>query len=208
MKNMIMCRYISLFIALFCFVSCTHNESQKIDFWENNDVAAVISGCTTHIKSPEKAKTCKTSWKNDTGDIFVINKPMDVKFVKPGTYEFVGYDYNYTPKRNLGGFIFSGDPTKKRYQKFSDSISLFTKFTVKAKDVVYIGNLNADFRENKNIITAFELSYEAETAKNYLQKKYPSLVERMQVKKVFFSPQAGAIKNLFNKDKDREKGKS
>ena len=168
----------SVILIAVNFVSCSHN-TKKVEAVNNKALAVVVSGCIAKNKNSKKPISCTATWKNSAEESFSVYGNMDAVFVKPGCYEFVRYEF-----------------IRSLYQKFPDAISIFNKLEVHAGDVLYIGQLNADFTQTRQVLSALSFSEDSELAKTYLSKKYPSLTNKMKYVKIEFSPIAQSVKNF------------
>lgn len=176
------------FIALsaMCLFSCAYNKDMQA--FENGKKAVVVGGCsfqyTTRLFETDKKSGCEATWENNQGDRFSINKEIDIAFVNPGTYEFVGYKSNTSPRAS--------------YRKYPGSISVFSKISIQSGEVIYLGNLDIDSRHTRHLLKAITLSQDLDQARIYMKAHYPTLADKMRPALITFSKKAEEVKKVFN----------
>ena len=163
-------------------------------------MAAIVSGCTYDYQSKfittvDSRQECIATWKNiDNGDVFYIKGYNNIRFVKPGIYEFVAYK--------------SKPPQKSSYTKRPNALSIFSKLTIKAGEVLYIGNLNVNSKKSIHVIESMSFSYNQDVTKEYLNSIYPELIDRMKVYPITLSSEAEFVIQKvykFKENKENEK---
>ncbi len=167
--------------------SCMHSKTpeENIKDLNNETVALVISGCAFKYKTnnilfsdTEKDSFCTTYWKSDSGNSISLRGYSNINFILPGTYELNGFN----------GFIDSR--TSIVYNKKDDAPSLFTSFTVKGGEVVYIGDFEMNTVETKLVLQSIKpFYYKMSTVTKYLGKYYPSLTGRIESRHVRIKPE-------------------
>lgn len=181
-------RFIVILIMLLAGLSlssCTCNTT--VSDLKNDGVGVIVTGCTTYISKNKRPRSCTVIWERENGEQFIIKDNTEVKFIQPGTYRLVKYNYN-----DPYGHV-------KKYQKFPDSISLFTDINIKSGEVLYIGNLEADFKNNKKLINALNFIQKSKEVKFYLEKKYPEIASQMKIDIVQLTAKAQLFKILLNR---------
>lgn len=180
-------------LATFMLTSCVNTKAlNNLQQLQSGTVAGVVSGCTYIYEidswfEKEAIRKCLSTWQDEKGDRFSIDGHSGISFIKPGTYEFVALD--------------AQAPLYSTYKKHNGAISVFKKLSVKGGEVIYIGHLNVDARNTKQLLKSMTFSDKSELANTYLQKQYPTLVDKMQVSLVTFSTEAEMVKKLLSSDK-------
>ena len=182
-----------LILILFFIASCAKtNNNGSVANLENHAMAAVISGCTYtyegHFIVPiDTKRSCTTTWENINGNKININGPTNLVFVEPGTYEFVGYHSDTSPRSS--------------YTKYPNTLSIFNKFSIKSGEVIYIGHFNVDSRKTKFALQSMFFSQKETLVEDYLNKFYPTLINRMKSLPITFSQEAENVRKIFLKNK-------
>lgn len=180
-KKQIYCLLLSLTLA-----SCV-TPKQNLENLQNGTVAAVISGCTLKyrtnnyiLKDTDEVTSCSVGWGSNREVRF--DGYTDINFVRPGTYEFKSF---------MGSF----NSSHYSYTR-TDSPSMFSNFSVQGGEVIYIGHLGVDARDSRRILRAFNYFDRHEMAVNLLNKKYPSLVDKLEKRQVEMKEEAKLVRDL------------
>ncbi|MFQ3307634.1 MAG: hypothetical protein ACI8ZF_000894 [Candidatus Midichloriaceae bacterium] len=184
-------------------------EQNMLDFKEGR-VGAVISGCRAqHFDYPLFSRKlellqipCHASWRNfeynkknikkslhshwnpfeaDTATFYGF---MNIQFLEPGTYRFLE---------------FSASLDTSRYVAYSskDKSSIFTDFTVKAGEVIYIGDLFVDLaKSTKLVLHSFSMRY-YKLDNIQIDKKYAELEYKIQNRYVTLTESAAFAKKYI-----------
>lgn len=155
--------------------------------FENGEKAVMVGGCsfqyTTRLFETDKKSSCEASWENSQGETFSIGKEIDIAFVNPGTYEFVGFKSKNAPL--------------VIYRKYPGSISVFSKISIQSGEVIYLGNLDIDSRHTRDLLKSITLSQELDQARIYMKAHYPTLADKMKLAPITFSKNAEEVKKAF-----------
>lgn len=171
-----------LFLSI-ALSSCT-TPKENLENLEKGNVAAVISGCMIKfrernliLKNSDATTLCEVGWGYKENNRF--SGYTDINFVRPGTYKFESFN-----GLNL-------------YYRRGESPSMFSNFSVKGGEVIYIGHLVADIRESNRILQAFKYFDMHQKAIDLLNKKYPSLVDKLEVRPVAITKEARFVRDMI-----------
>ncbi len=188
--------------TIFILSSCAHSNDKNSNILsiENESMAAIVSGCTydyqtKFITTVDSRQECIATWKNiDNGDVFYIKGYNNIRFVKPGIYEFISYK--------------SKPPQKSSYTKRPNALSIFSKVNINAGEVLYIGNLNVNSKKSVHVLESMSFSYNQDIAKEYLNSLYPELVDRMKIYPITLSSEAEfVVQKVYNSKENKENEK-
>ncbi|MEK6734414.1 MAG: hypothetical protein AABY27_04825 [Pseudomonadota bacterium] len=190
-------KYIFL-MQFFFLVSCAYSVSGKTSVNElsNGSKAAIVSGCSIQFKTKlrtfvnDGGNYCEVTWKGSSGNLVKFNKKLQVKFVEPGEYEFVA---------------FSSALSDLKYRKYGHSKAIFNPLILQGGDVVYIGDLNFDFRKSSNFLLLTSFQYNFDEAKAYLGDINLELKNKVRMEKISFNPATSLIYGFI---KNSEEGKN
>ena len=180
---------LSIFLLL-ALSSCAHKKTpeENLSDLNNKTVAVVISGCKLNhenywfSKSREATHGCSIFWKKvgQKSDELRFSGYTSINFIEPGTYEFYGF---------CGPGV-SG--VHYEYNKKDKHPSIFTNFSVKGGEIVYIGNFFIDVTKSKLILQAITpVYYKTDTIP---LGKYGVLADKIQKRHVKLKDSAKFVK--------------
>ena len=192
-------------ITCGCFVltlsSCIHSKSleENLSDLRTGQAAIVISGCTGEYRennlifsNKDHSPPCTTNWKSALGEGISLSGYSSLNFIPPGTYEFNGFYFSTYDDRYF------------TYTVTDNAPSIFTKFSVKGGEVVYIGNFNIDARGSKQILRAIRPTSYVDTSVSVMKRLHPlyfnsetNLEKKFTRRLVTLKPEAKMVRDLF-----------
>ncbi len=180
--------YYKLLLITIAFL-CSSCAGKTIQDYHEQNLAAVISGCKVRFGDSPKLHSCTTTWQSNSDQMLFTNN-LQIKFVNPGEYEFV----KYQQYENFAKYV------KQPY-----ALSIFKKITLKPGDVIYIGEMDANFIEGNNILDSLKYVNNFQMAEKYMEQNFPELLGKMTETQIKFTNKAEAMQRLLNPQSTNKK---
>lgn len=194
-------------VLLGVIITACVRDDQALNTPPQNGDAVVIGGCrfvgpVSDIILFSKTKTltrdCTMIWaeKANPQNEILISGAMDLKYVKHGVYELVGFFADIKKSS-----IHRKNSEGTRYKKLPRAAPLLKDLIIEKDNIVYIGNLNVDVAKSKVVPLAIEIELNEEDARRQIVEKVADLNmnKDMQVNPMRFSEDTIRMRGFFDK---------
>ncbi len=198
-----MLRVVVLVLVSVVTASCMRDEEPLNNVVRQDSDAAVIGGCRfvgpindiffSNVKT--LARDCTMIWaeKNNHTNKILISGSMDLKYIKHGVYELIGFFADIKTSS-----MHRNNSKGTKYTKLPNAAPLLQDIVIEEGGVVYIGNLKVDVTKSMIVPLAIEIELNEKDA-GQVAEKVVGLNKGMQVEPMCFSEETKFMKDSFGK---------